>query len=65
MLTESDFKYLVGKPINEAKNELPQGYFIFVEQEDGESFWRGQEANFHRVNVFVKRGVITHIQGVN
>jgi len=65
MLTDSDFKNIVGKTINEAKEELPKGYFIFIGEEDGQSFYRPAEFNPYRINVIVKRGRINHIQGVN
>jgi len=65
MMTVDDFKYLVGRTIEAAVPELPPRYFIFVADEDGQSFYRTQEFNPYRINVWVKRGVINKIDGVN
>ncbi len=63
MLQESDFKDLVGQNVDNLN--LPPKYFIFISNNDGQSFYRSIEFNPYRINVDVKRGVITRITGVN
>jgi hypothetical protein len=65
MMTEDDFKYLKGKTEEEAKKDLPPRYFIFVADREGQTFYRSLEFNPFRINVRVKGGHITHIDGIN
>jgi hypothetical protein len=65
MSMTGDFSELRGVKLELAKKSLPPKYFIFVSENDGESFYRSQEINYHRINVRVKKGIITHVDGVN
>jgi hypothetical protein len=65
MKTVDDFKDLVGRSVDEAKKMLPEKYTIFVATEDGDSFYRTMEFNPFRINVWVKRGKITHIDSLS
>jgi hypothetical protein len=60
-----DFSELRGIKLDLAIKNLPPKYFIFVGEKDGETFYRPQEINYHRINVRVKNGMITHVDGVN
>lgn len=60
-----DFSELRGVKLDVAIKNLPPKYFIFISEKDGQSFYRSMEINNHRINVRVKNGVITHVDGVN
>ena len=64
MLT-NDFNYLVGKPLDESIKSIPEPFFIFVMEKDGENFYRSQELNKHRINVKVRKDYIYKVDGVN
>ena len=65
MSMTGDFSELRGVKLDLAIKSLPPKYFIFVSDNNGETFYRSQEINYHRINVRVKNGVITHVDGVN
>lgn len=65
MLTVDDFKYVVGKTLNVAKQELPPKYFFCVTENNGQSLYKSAEYNPHRINVWVKNDVIIKVDGVN
>lgn len=65
MMDVGDFKDLIGRSVEDVKGELPPRYFIFVSQNDGESFYRSMDFNPYRINVTVKRGLIYKIDGLN
>jgi uncharacterized protein YqjF (DUF2071 family) len=64
-MTADDFKYIVGKTLDVAKQELPPRYFMFVAENNGQSFYRTQEFNPYRINVWVKNDIIIKVDGVN
>jgi len=65
MMTENEFKYVVGKTLETAKGELPPKYFFFTAEEDGKSFYRSMDFNPYRINIIVKEGKVYRIQGIN
>lgn len=65
MMTENEFKYVVGKSVEIAKKELPPKYFFFTAEEDGNNFYRSMDFNPYRINIIVKEGKVYRIQGIN
>jgi len=64
-MTDSDFNYLVGMTVEAAKEQLPTKYFLFICENNGESFYRQMDFNPYRVNVVVRNNQIKKIDGVN
>lgn len=60
-----DFSYLVGKTILEASESLKDTpYFISIESNNGISYVKTCDLNFHRVNVIVVDNIITAFMGL-
>lgn len=55
---------VLGKTVVKAKAAIPDGYTIRVIEEDGEEFMVTMEKRNNRINVVVKKGIITKIDGV-
>lgn len=65
-MTESDFtKLIVGMTPQQAKEQLPPKYFIFVASENGRGFYRTIEYNPYRINVDVINGKIVKIDSLS
>jgi len=64
MLQSEDFKHLLGKTVEEANSIIPNGFFININENNGESFYRRAEFNPRRICVIIRNNIITKIDGV-
>ena len=56
-----DFKFIVGKPIEEAKELLKPRYYLVEYMIDGEGQYISTQYDIHRIQVESRRGIVTKI----
>jgi len=65
MKTKEDFKFLIGKTIEQSKQFLEKPYFITIVENDGRSIYASYEYCPHRIKVCVTNSIISRIDDVS
>lgn len=64
MKTKEDFKFLIGKTLDQSNQLLEHPYFIWVSEQDGRTYYRSIGYNPFRIIVATRGGIIIRIDDV-